>query len=90
MRNTLRDEKVAAQLDPAERKRCEEAVRAAIEWCDANGLAEKEEFEDKLRELEGLCGPVMTRMYQGGSGAQPGGAASGAPGGAGPRVEEVD
>jgi heat shock protein 1/8 len=65
-------------------------------------LAEKEEFEHKQKELEKVCMPIITKLYQGAGGA-PGGAgfpggfpgAGGAPGAAdggskGPTIEEVD
>ena len=34
-----------------------------IRWLDANQLAEKEEFEDKQKELEKVCNPIITKMY---------------------------
>merc|ERR1711890_38242 len=43
-----------------------------IKWLDANQLAEVEEFQDKQKEVEGVCNPIITKMYQ---------AAGGAPGG---------
>jgi len=102
MRNTLNDEKVAGNLDAADKEKITKEVDAAIEWLDANQLAEVDEFQDKLKELEGICNPVMAKMYQagGGGGGMPGGmpdfgADAGAPppsseGGAGPKIEEVD
>jgi len=66
-------------------------------------LAEKEEFEHKQKELEKVCMPIVTKLYQGAGGAPPGGA-GGFPGGfpgagatgasdggsKGPTIEEVD
>ncbi len=53
-----------------------------------------EEYEHKLKELEDLCNPIITRMYQGAGGAPPPGAGGAAPEGAGgpggPKIEEVD
>jgi L1 cell adhesion molecule like protein len=48
--------------------------------------------------LEGICNPIIAKMYQGGAGGDvpmgdgmPGGGASnGAGSGAGPKIEEVD
>ncbi|EFJ11785.1 hypothetical protein SELMODRAFT_125427 [Selaginella moellendorffii] len=100
MRNTIRDDNVAGKLDPADKKKIEEAINKTIEWLDANQLAEVEELEDKQKELEGICNPVIARMYQGGGGAAAGGAApgggagfgggSGGSDGPGPKIEEVD
>ena len=38
----------------------------AISWLDTNQLAEIEELEHKLKELEGVCSPIISKMYQGG------------------------
>uniref|UniRef100_A0A0C9S652 TSA: Wollemia nobilis Ref_Wollemi_Transcript_11832_2219 transcribed RNA sequence n=1 Tax=Wollemia nobilis TaxID=56998 RepID=A0A0C9S652_9CONI len=96
MRNTVRDEKFAGKLDPADKQKIEKAVDAAIDWLDHNQLAEVDEFEDKLKELEGLCNPIIAKMYQGAGGgpmADDGGYAAGGAdsgSGAGPKIEEVD
>nr|PNR58011.1 hypothetical protein PHYPA_005006 [Physcomitrium patens] len=96
MRNTIRDDKIAANLDAADKKKIEDAVEAAIQWLDHNQLAESDEFEDKMKELESVCNPIIARMYQGGAGGAAGGAPSyggdddAAPSGAGPKIEEVD
>lgn len=41
-------------------------------------MAQVDELEHKLKDLEGVCSPIITKMYQG-----EGGAAGGMPGGAG-------
>jgi L1 cell adhesion molecule like protein len=85
MKNTLGDDKVASQLEPADKAAIEKAVEEAISWLDKNQLAEVEEFEHKQKELEGVCNPIITKMYQksgGGEGGFPGGA-GGFPGGPG-------
>lgn len=101
MRNTIRDEKFAGKLDPAEKSKIEEAINGAISWLDQNQLAEVDEFEDKVKELEGICNPIIAKMYQGGAApmggddddipTSAGGAAAGSgSGGRGPKIEEVD
>merc|ERR1711966_342186 len=72
MRNTIQDDKVGGKLDADDKAKITEAVEAAISWLDANQLAEVDEFEDKMKELEGICNPIMSKMYQAGGGA-PGG-----------------
>ncbi|KAL4397536.1 hypothetical protein HN51_002035 [Arachis hypogaea] len=54
MRNTIKDDNVGAKLDPSDKKRIEKAVDDTIQWLDGNQLAEVDEFEDKLKELEAL------------------------------------
>ncbi|CAI0420934.1 unnamed protein product [Linum tenue] len=79
MRNTVKDEKFAGKLDPADKQKIEKAIDDAIQWLEGNQLAEVEELEDKLKELEGLCNPIISKMY-----------GAGAAGAAGPKIEEVD
>ena len=68
-----------------------------MDWLDKNQLAEKDEFEGKQKELEGVVNPIMMKVYQaaGGSGgmpdgSMPGGAPPPGAGAGGPTVEEVD
>ncbi|CAD6215224.1 unnamed protein product [Miscanthus lutarioriparius] len=93
MRNTIQDEKIASKLPADDKKKIEDAVEQAIHWLDSNQLAEVEEFEDKMKELEGLCNPIIAKMYQGAGADMAGGMEDEAPataGGAGPKIEEVD
>ncbi len=97
MRNTIKDDKIASNLDPADKKKIDDAVEAAIQWLDQNQLAESDEFDDKMKELESICNPIIARMYQGGAGGPDGPAPSYGGGdddmpssGAGPKIEEVD
>lgn len=96
MRNTVRDEKFAGKLAPGDKEKIEKAVNETIDWLDGNQLAEVDELEDKLKELEGLCNPIIAKMYQGGAGDAPMGGGADMPGGesgtggAGPKIEEVD
>ncbi|GJM95389.1 hypothetical protein PR202_ga12120 [Eleusine coracana subsp. coracana] len=94
MRNTIKDEKIASKLSADDKKKIEDAIDQAIQWLDNNQLAEADEFEDKMKELESLCNPIIAKMYQG-AGADMGGAGMdedtpAASGGAGPKIEEVD
>ncbi|KHG09207.1 Heat shock 70 kDa 1 -like protein [Gossypium arboreum] len=92
MRNTVKDEKIGAKLAAADKKKIEDAIDEAIQWLDNNQLAEADEFEDKMKELESICNPIIAKMYQG-AGADMGGMDEDAPAsgtGAGPKIEEVD
>ncbi|KAE9601715.1 Heat shock 70 kDa protein [Lupinus albus] len=96
MRNTIKDEKIGGKLSPDEKQKIEKAVEEAIQWLEGNQLAEVEEFEDKQKELEGICNPIIAKMYQGGAAGDvpmgdydipSGGSGSAGPG---PKIEEVD
>ncbi|KAJ0257126.1 Heat shock 70 kDa protein 5 [Hirschfeldia incana] len=97
MRNTVKDEKLAGKLDQGDKQKIEKAIDEAIEWIEGNQLAEVDEFEYKLKELEGICNPIISKMYQAGAGTgysdggMPASGGSGGSGGAGgPKIEEVD
>ncbi|KAL2641827.1 hypothetical protein R1flu_009414 [Riccia fluitans] len=62
MRNTIKYEKNINSLSPADKKRIEDAVDATIEWLDKNQLAEVDEFDDKMKELESICNPIIAKM----------------------------
>merc|ERR1712138_358490 len=80
MKNTISDEKVAGKIEADDKKKIEDAIEETISWLDNNQLAELDEFEDKMKELEGLCNPIIQKMYAAAGGA-PGGAPGGMPGG---------
>lgn len=106
MKQTMEDEKLKDKISEEDKKvvldKCEEVIR----WLDGNQSAEKEEFEDKQKELEKVYNPVITKVYQASGGAPPGGMGAGMPGGfpgaggtdgappsqqsQGPTIEEVD
>ena len=93
MRNTMNDTNVGGKLDADDKKTIEDAVEAAISWLDGNQTAEVDEFEDKLKALEGVCNPSISKMYQNAGGAPPGadmGAGADAGASSGPTIEEVD
>ncbi|XP_078433653.1 heat shock 70 kDa protein 4-like [Wolffia australiana] len=94
MRNTVRDEKIREKLAAADREKIEKEVEETLAWLEGNQLAEVDEFEHRLKELEEVCNPVIARMYQqgggGGGGAEPAAGGGAAGGGAGPKIEEVD
>mmetsp|Transcript_25427 Transcript_25427/g.61263 ORF Transcript_25427/g.61263 Transcript_25427/m.61263 type:complete len:677 (+) Transcript_25427:132-2162(+) len=102
LKNTLNDDKVKDKIDDSDKTTLDEAITKAIDWLEKNPNAEKEEYESKQKELEGVAMPIMTKMYQAGGGApgmdgMPGGMPDmgGAPppsggGAGGPHIEEVD
>jgi len=106
MKTTLDDDKVKDKISEDDRKAINDKCDEAIKWLDANQLAEVEEFNEKQKEVESVCNPIITKLYSeaGGAGGMPGGmpdmggmggmGGAGGPtsgaGGAGPTIEEVD
>jgi len=69
MKNSISDsDKLADKLEEEDKTTVEEAVTDALEWLDDNQNAEKEEYEEKLKEVEGICNPIVSKVYQGAGG----------------------
>ncbi|KAJ0044662.1 hypothetical protein Pint_06296 [Pistacia integerrima] len=83
MRNTVKDvlSKSGSKLSAEDKKKLEDALDEAIEWLDSNQLAETNEFEDKMKKLEGICYPIIVKMYQGAEGIPPAGGSGARPAG---------
>lgn len=70
MRNQINDkDKLADKLEADEKEKVEAATKEALEWMDDNQSAEKEEYEEKLKEVEAVCNPIITAVYQRSGGA---------------------
>merc|ERR1712040_10603 len=59
MRNTLQEEKLKEKFEGDDKEKIEKAVQDTLDWLDKNQLAEKDEFESKQKELEGIVNPIM-------------------------------
>jgi len=96
MKNTINEEKFKTAIDEEERKTIETKVDETTAWLETAEHAEKEEFESMQKDLEAVCNPIITKMYQAAGGAPEGGMPGGMPGGdegaaaGGPTIEEVD
>jgi len=105
LKNSIEDEKVKDKISPEDKSHLETKIKEVQSWIDQNENAEKDEFEDKQKDLEKIAMPIMSKLYQGGEGGMPdmsgmggfpgaGGAApsgsTGSGSGSGPKVEEVD
>jgi heat shock protein 1/8 len=89
MKSTIEDEKYKDKISDEDCSKIKAKCEEAISWLDGNQTAEKDEYVDKLAEVEAVCKPVITKLYGGGS--EPGPASGGGKAGAaGPTVEEVD
>ncbi|CAH0515985.1 unnamed protein product [Peronospora belbahrii] len=97
LRSSMGEEKLASKIGAEDKKAIEDKIAETLQWLDANQSAEKEEFDAKQKELEGVANPILQKMY-----AAESAAATGAPSGAGasvsgdgvksegPKIEEVD
>ncbi|KAL3275503.1 hypothetical protein HHI36_020263 [Cryptolaemus montrouzieri] len=86
------------KLSTEDKATVERECQNCLQWLDSNTLADKDEYEDKQKQLTSICSPIMSKLYGGGAQAtgpngMPGSCGQQAGGfGAhgGPTIEEVD
>ena len=77
MKNQIEDkEKLAEKLSEEDKSTIKDAITDAQDWLNANVDAEKDDFEDKLKELQTTCDPIISKVYQA-AGGQGGASADG-------------
>merc|ERR1712211_215056 len=104
MKSTMEDESLKAKISEEEKKTINSNCDEALKWLENNQLGEVDEFQDKQKELEAVCNPIISKLYQQGGapeGTMPNGMPNGMAGGmpkgsasagsnSGPTIEEVD
>ncbi|ROT62017.1 Heat shock cognate 71 kDa protein [Penaeus vannamei] len=85
IKSSVNEAGVCGKVSPDEKRCVEGKAEETLRWLDANQLAEKEEYEYKMKEMEEVWRPIASKLH--GSGGCPG---YGASTGNGPTVEEVD
>merc|ERR1712152_37481 len=100
LKSTLSSDQVKDKIENGDKTSLEEKIETTMKWLDANQAAEKEEYEEKQKELEGVALPILQKMGggaggpggmpdMGGMGGMPDmGGMGGMPGGAGPSASE--
>jgi len=60
MKNSIEDaEKLADKLSDEDKATITETIEEAQTWLNENIEASKEDFQDKLTEVEGICKPIV-------------------------------
>nr|AIR72268.1 Hsp70C [Euphausia crystallorophias] len=83
IKSTLGDEAVCKKLTEEEKGSISSQIEQTLKWLDENQLAEKEEFNDKVKQLESSWSPLAAKIHNSGSAGKE-------TSGSGPSVEEVD
>nr|CAA89834.2 luminal binding protein [Pseudotsuga menziesii] len=74
MKSTINEkDKLADKIDSEDKEKIETAIKEALEWLDDNQSAEKEDFEEKLKEVEAVCSPIIKQVYEKTGGGSSGG-----------------
>jgi len=74
VRSSARDEKFASLLSEEDKTTINDTLDKALEWLDAHQAEDKNVYEDKQKEVEGVIMPILSRCA---GGASSGGASSG-------------
>eukprot|EP00918_Siedleckia_nematoides_P041634 GHVU01090593.1.p2 GENE.GHVU01090593.1~~GHVU01090593.1.p2 ORF type:complete len:343 (+),score=105.16 GHVU01090593.1:1801-2829(+) len=76
MKSSVEDkDKLGAKIDEDQKHTILEAVKQGEDWLTANPEAEAEEIKEKQKEIEDICGPIISQLYQQAGGGDAGGAA---------------
>merc|ERR1712038_1031557 len=70
LKNTLEDDEkgLADKLSPEDKKELQDMIDETLDWMDENPEAEKEDYDEKQKEVENISNPIMRNMYAGGAG----------------------
>merc|ERR1712154_708412 len=61
LKGSISGDEVAAKMDPEDKTKLESKIEETISWLDSNPAAEKEEYEEKQMELEGVAMPILQK-----------------------------
>ncbi|KAM8952284.1 heat shock 70 kDa protein [Pelodytes ibericus] len=94
IKSMVEDENTKGKISEEDKRTISEKCNQIISWLDKNQLAEKEEYAHQQKELEKVCQPIVTKLYQGGMPSGTPGSSCGAQArqgsSSGPTIEEVD
>ena len=60
LKNTLSD----AKFPEEDKKQLEDIIQDTIQWLDSNQHASFEEYQNKYKEMESKCMPIVSKLYQ--------------------------
>ncbi|CDP15491.1 unnamed protein product [Coffea canephora] len=70
MKSTINDkDKLADKIDSDDKTKIESALKDALEWLDDNQNADKDDYDEKMKEVEAVCNPVIKMAYEKSSGS---------------------
>jgi heat shock protein 5 len=75
LKNSLEDEEkgVSDKISAEDKKELQDIIDETLDWMDSNPEADKEDYDEKLKEVEQVSNPIMRNVYQG-AGGEGGGA----------------
>merc|ERR1712110_1409618 len=70
LKNQLEDDEngLADKISQEDKKELQDMIDETLDWMDKNPEAEKEEYDEKQKDVENVANPIMRNMYAGGAG----------------------
>jgi len=70
LKNTLEDDEkgLADQLSAEDKKEMTDLIDETLDWMDENPEADKEDYDEKQKEVENVANPIMRNLYAAGEG----------------------
>ena len=92
------NEQFANKISSEDKKSIEDLTKETLNLMDSHRYATKEEYESKMKEVEGMIQPIFAKLYQAGGmqGGMPSGGSAPQQNNSkqsdvkGPKIEEVD
>merc|ERR1712157_396859 len=72
LKNQLEDDEngLADKISSEDKKELQDMIDEALDWIEKNPDAEKEEYDEKQKDVENVANPIMRNMYSGGTGGE--------------------
>ena len=64
VRQTINDAKLKDKFSEDEKKQIEGKVDEVLKWVNDNPAAAKDEYDSKMKEIEGIFNPIMQEIYR--------------------------
>merc|ERR1719390_612386 len=70
LKNTLEDDEkgLADNISAEDKKDLQDMIDETLDWMDENPEADKEDYDEKMKEVEQVANPIMRNVYAGGEG----------------------
>ena len=59
---------MADKISAEDKKDLQDSIDETLDWLDENPEADKEDYDEKQKEVENIANPIMRQMYSGGEG----------------------
>jgi heat shock protein 5 len=65
MKNTIEDkEKLADKIDSDDKSKIKDALQDSQDWLSSHDDADKDDYETQLKDLQSICDPIISKVYQ--------------------------